>query len=84
MNEDNLKLFTSDHNTQNRTSDRRSERSISVKVPRQQLSDSIDGMIGDSGQHCSQVGFWIAIVQLCCFDQAVDRSCSLASGVRPS
>lgn len=57
---------------------------IDVKVPRQQLTDSIDGVIGDSGQHHLQVGFWITVVQLRCSDQAIDRNCSLAPGVRPS
>ena len=61
-----------------------SESSIGVKVPRQQLADAIDGVIGDSGQHRTQVGFWITVVQLCCSYQAIDRSCSFASGVRPS
>lgn len=32
---------------------------ISVKITRQQLTDAIDGVIGDSGQHFSQVCFWI-------------------------
>ena len=38
-----------------------SEFSIGVKVPRQQLTDAIDGVIGDSGQHHSQVGFWVPL-----------------------
>jgi hypothetical protein len=57
---------------------------IGVKDPRQQLTDAIDGVIGDSGQNLSQVGFWITVVQLCCSYQAIDRSCLLSSCVRAS
>jgi hypothetical protein len=37
----------------------RSEFSIGIKLPRQQLLNPIDGVIGDSRQHHSQVGFWV-------------------------
>jgi flavin-binding protein dodecin len=36
---------------------------IGLKVPRQQLADTIDGVIGDSGQHHSQVRLWITVVR---------------------
>ena len=39
-----------------------SEFPIGIKVPWQQLTDAIDGVIGDSGQHHSQGGFWITVV----------------------
>jgi hypothetical protein len=61
-----------------------SEFSIGVKVPRQQFTDAIDGVIGDSGQHHSQVGFWVTIVESCRTDQAVDCRRTLSSRARAS
>jgi hypothetical protein len=59
-----------------------SEFSIGVKVPGQQLTDAIDGVIGDSGRHHSQVGFWITVVQLCCSYQCRALEKGLVGGRR--
>ena len=56
---------------------------IGVKVLRQQLTDSIDWGIGDSGQHHPRVGFWITIAQPCCFYKAIDRSWGLSEERSP-
>ena len=40
-------------------------------VPRQQLIDLLQGVIGDSSQHVSQERFRIDTVELCGSDQAV-------------
>ncbi len=48
-------------------------------VPRQQVSDMIDWVVGDAYQDIAQVGFWINAVELCVFDERIHSGCSLAA-----
>ena len=52
-----------------------------LDVPGQQLYDAVNGMIGDALDDMPQIGFGIEAVRLGSFDQAVDRSCTLAAGI---
>jgi hypothetical protein len=47
--------------------------------PRQKLINTVDGMIGDVGQHVSRPLFRVDTVQFGCADQRIDRSGNSAS-----
>src|SRR5512144_2512871 len=51
-------------------------------VPRQQLVDAVDGMLGNAREHLAQVGLRIEPVELGRLHQTVDRRRSLAARVR--
>lgn len=37
---------------------------VDGEYPRQEIADSVDWMIGDAGEHCSQIAFRIDAVDL--------------------
>lgn len=47
--------------------------------PRQEFVDAVDLVVGDAGQHVTQVGEQLDAVQLARLDQAVDDSGALAA-----
>ena len=51
------------------------------EVPGQEFLDAVDGMIGDAGQHVSEIRFGIETVEFGAADQAVDRGGALAAGI---
>jgi hypothetical protein len=53
-----------------------------LPVPGQQISDTIDGMVGDAGEHVAQIGLWIESAHLRGFDEGVHRSRANAAGIR--
>src|SRR5881397_74437 len=44
-----------------------------LDVPRHEFFDSIDGVVGNPGEHVGQVSFWIDPVQFRSSDQAIHR-----------
>ena len=52
-------------------------------VPRQQLTDPADRMVGDACEHVAQVGLGIEAVQFRGPNQAVERCGARSAGVRP-
>jgi hypothetical protein len=44
-----------------------------VDVPGQQFLDAVDGVVGDAGQHLTQIGFGIETVEFRRTNQTVDR-----------
>jgi len=54
----------------------------SGEVPRRELLDTGDGLIGDVRQHMPQVGFGIEAVELGRTDEGVEDGCSFASAIR--
>ena len=52
------------------------------EVPRQQLLDAVDGMIGDAFEHVAQIEFWIKAIQLGCAQESIDRSRAFSAGIR--
>ena len=55
-----------------------------LEVPGQQLSDAIDGMIGDAIDDVSQISLGIEAVGLGSFDEAVDCCCTQSTCIRTS
>jgi hypothetical protein len=51
------------------------------QIPGQQFLDPIGGMVGDPGEHVTQVGFRIQAVQLGRPDEAVERGSSFTAGI---
>jgi hypothetical protein len=51
------------------------------EVPGQEFLDAVDRMIGDAGQHVSEIGFGIETVEFGAADQGVDRGGALAAGI---
>jgi hypothetical protein len=43
------------------------------EIPRKQLLNAVDGVVGDASQDFAQIGFGIEAVEFCRIDQAVDR-----------
>jgi len=52
-----------------------------IDIPRQQVFDAVDGMVGDASHHVPQIGFGIQTVEFRRTDQAVDRRCTFSSGI---
>ena len=52
------------------------------EIPGQELLDAIDRVIGDAGQHVSEIRFGIETVEFGGADQAVDRGGAFAAGIR--
>jgi hypothetical protein len=57
-------------------------RHLPFDLPRQQLIDTIDRMLGDAADHLTQVGLGVEAVEFARADQAVDCRRTLASRVR--
>ena len=55
---------------------------VRCDVPRQQLLDAVDRMLGDAPKHVAQVRFGIEPIELGRLHQAVDRGGALAARVR--
>jgi len=53
-------------------------------VPRLEIINPIDGMIGDMRQHVTQTGFGVDTVQLVRGDQRVDRGATFPTTVGAS
>src|SRR5271155_2033793 len=53
----------------------------SREIPWQEILDAVDRMIGDAGQHISEIRFGIETVELGGADQAVDRGGTLTAGI---
>src|SRR5258708_34576862 len=53
----------------------------SGEVPRQELLDTVDGMIGDVGQHMSQIGLRIEAVELGRTDEGVEDGGTFSSAL---
>jgi len=53
-----------------------------IEIPRQQVFDPVDGMVGDASHHFPQMGFGIQTVEFRRTDQAVDRCGTFSSGIR--
>jgi hypothetical protein len=62
-----------------------SEVSVSRKrgsqVPRQELLDAVDGVIGNALQHGAKVEFWVETVQLGRTEQTIERCGPFPTGV---
>jgi hypothetical protein len=54
---------------------------LSGATPRQEFVDTVDGMIGDVGQHMAQPSFGIDPVQLGPTDQRVNRGGAFTAAV---
>src|SRR5579859_3305987 len=54
------------------------------QTPRQQLVDSVDGMLGDTLEHRTQIHIRFDAIQACRADQAVDDRRTLSTAVRTS
>ena len=52
-----------------------------LEIPREQLCDSVDRMIGDPLEHRTHKGFWVVTIEFGAADKAVDRRSSLATGI---
>jgi hypothetical protein len=50
-------------------------------VPRQQLVEPFDGVIGDPGDHVTEPGAWIDVVQFRGRDQRINRRGTLAASI---
>ena len=50
-------------------------------IPRQQIINPIDRMVGDIGEDVAQVGFGIYAVHSCGTDERVHSSCAFAAAV---
>ena len=53
-----------------------------IEIPRQQVLDPVDGVVGDASHHIPQIGFGIQAVKFRRTDQAVDRRGTFSSGIR--
>jgi len=53
-----------------------------IDIPRQQVFDPVDGMVGDAGHHFPQIGFGIQTVEFGRADQAVNDSSSFSARAR--
>src|SRR5260370_10840328 len=53
-----------------------------VNIPRQELFDSVDGMVGNASEDVRQIGFRIDTVQFRGTNQSVHGGGAFASGVR--
>ena len=54
---------------------------VQPNVPRQQLCNTVDRVVGDALQHLAQVGLGIEVVQLGGSEQAIEGSGSFSSSV---
>lgn len=59
-----------------------SARRLRGQIPGQQLADPVDLVVGDADQRVLQPGFRVVPVQSGRADQAVDRGCPFAAGIR--
>ena len=51
-------------------------------VPRQQLVDAVDLMVGNAAQHVLQVFFWINVVEFASLDQGINGRSPFAAFIR--
>ena len=54
-----------------------------VHIPRQQFIDPFGRMVGDPGQHLSQIILGVEPIQFGGFDQAIRRGRAIAARIRP-
>ncbi len=52
------------------------------KVPGQKLVDAVDGMVGDTFEHMTEIEFRVDAVQFGRAQQSIDRSRAFSSGIR--
>ena len=51
------------------------------KIPRQQLLDAIDRMIGDALEDIVQIALWIDVIEFAGLDQAINDRRTITAGV---